>query len=65
VRALASESAKQQESIASFAIKIDEGCSVAVQRLQAISGSLAENTKDLAETFEDFLAKVPRRLAET
>jgi hypothetical protein len=60
VRALATETAKQQESIATFALKIDEGCSLAVQRLQGIASSLEENTADLAETFEDFLAKAPQ-----
>ncbi|MGU3542272.1 anti-phage ZorAB system protein ZorA [Methylobacterium sp. A52T] len=64
VRALASETAKQQESIASFAVKIDEGCSLAVQRLQAIAGSLAENTDDLSETFDTFLARVQKMAAE-
>jgi hypothetical protein len=64
VRAFAAETAKQQESIASFAVKIDEGCSLAVQRLQAIVGSLAENTEDLSETFDTFLTKVQQLSTE-
>lgn len=64
VRAFVAETTKQQESVASFAVKIDEGCSVAVQRLQAIAGSLAQNTEDLSETFENFLTKVQQLSAE-
>jgi len=64
VRVLASETAKQQEAVASFVIKIDEGCSQAVQRLQGIASSLAESSNDLAETFEDFLSKAPRMFAD-
>ena len=60
VRGLAAETAKQQESIAKFALEIDKGCGQAVQRLQGIANSLGENTAELSETFDDFLAKLPR-----
>jgi hypothetical protein len=63
VRAFAAETSKQQESVATFAIKIDEGCSVAVQRLLSIAASLKDNTDELNETFEDFLSKIPRSAA--
>ena len=59
VRALASETAKQQESIATFAAQIDAGCSQAVQRLQGIATTLGDNTAELSETFDDFLTKLP------
>lgn len=59
VRALAAETTKQQESIATFAAQIDAGCSQAVQRLQGIATTLGDNTAELSETFDDFLTKLP------
>ena len=58
VLALAAETAKQQESVASFALKIDEGCGMAVQKLQAIANSLNDGIEELNETLDDFPAKV-------
>jgi len=58
VKGLAAETAKQLESVVNFSLKIDDGCSRAVQKLQVIAGSLQENTVELNETFDDFLNKL-------
>jgi hypothetical protein len=63
VASLASKTAEQQENIANFVLQIDKGCGDAVQKLQAIVGSLDQNTSDLNDSFVEFLEKIPRAAA--
>ena len=58
VQSLAEESTKQQENIARFVREVDDGCARAVTSLQSIATNLAQNTEDLGETLDDFLAKI-------
>jgi len=58
VRGLAAETTKQLESVVSFSLKIDDGCSRAVQALRGIAGSLQENTAELNENFNDFISEL-------
>ena len=60
VRALAEETTRQQQGMAQFVRDIDAGCADAIQKLHTVTGSLEQNTTDLADTFEDFLANVRR-----
>jgi len=59
VQSLAEETTKQQENIARFVREVDDGCAKAITSLQGIANTFAQNTEDLGETFEDFLAKFP------
>ena len=61
VRGLATETAHQQQILADFVLKIDEGCATAVQRLQVVTNSIQENTAEIGEVFDDFLGRMPRR----
>ena len=63
VRSLATETARQQEGISDFVLKIDEGCAKAVEKLSTIANSIEESTDEIKETFDDFLKSMPRRVS--
>ena len=58
VQSLAEHTSEQQKNIAEFVRQIDDGCAKAITSLQGIANSLAQNTEDLGETFDDFLARI-------
>ncbi|WP_461655672.1 anti-phage ZorAB system protein ZorA [Methylorubrum aminovorans] len=61
VRSLAAETTNQQQVLSDFVLRIDAGCAQAVQRLQATTATIQENTAEIGEVFEDFLGRMPRQ----
>lgn len=60
VRALATETAQQQQGMTDFVVKIDEGCAKAVTNLSNIANALSENTSEIHDVFDDFLSRMNR-----